>query len=134
MDLQLEVAAPGVTQLVETICKSIGIGIENMAQLVPELAKCKIAENIGSIVICVFLMILSLVAFLITSKWCKADMKTKIAYNNLSDYCSWMCFTGATILIWAIGLILLSMSIYDLIGWSISPNTKAIEYVISMLK
>lgn len=105
-----------VNTIINNLCTKFGTTLQN---LIPEMAKANIAENIVTIII---FGILSIVMYKLYKKYSKI--------NEFSDY------DFQIILIIVFGIIfaiLLLLSTIDLTGWIASPTAKTVQAIMSMV-
>ena len=111
-----------VNRVIDNLCAKFGTTLQN---LVPEMARMNIAEDIVIIIICA---IVSIVMYKIFKKGWKS-YKDEEWYDKEEYIIMIIC----AILVGAIFVIILSFSIVNLTGWIASPTAKTVQTVISMI-
>lgn len=119
-----------VNEVINNICDKIGIGIENAKEFIPALAKYEIVHNAlwGIIwaVMFVFLLLVFRYLYFARKKGLQGDL-----YFDEDPYIIGMIICGI------IAVILLPIScgyFVDMVEWIVSPNVKAINYVLKFVK
>lgn len=119
-----------VNEVINNICDKIGIGIESAKEFVPALAKYEIVHNAlwGIIwaVMFVFLLLVFRYLYFARKKGLQGD-----SYFDEDPYIIGMIICGV------IAVILLPIAcgyFVDMVEWIVSPNVKAINYVLELVK
>jgi len=110
-----------VNAIIDNLCDRLGTSAKF---LIPELAKLNIATNITVIIIC--LIVGGILFKVIPTVW-KYDQKNRGNWNETF----WIVFPGVVGLITAVAFV---NSVYELIGWLVSPTAKAVMIILSMLR
>ena len=108
--------------IIDNLCTKFGTTLQN---LIPEMAKVNIAEDIVTIIICA---IVSIVMYKIFKKGWKCCQE-----EDVYDKGEYIFMVTCAIVIGAIFGIILSCSIVDLTGWIASPTAKTIREIVSMI-
>lgn len=111
-----------VNTIIDNLCTKFGTTLQN---LIPEMAKANIAEDIVVIAICA---IVSIVMYKIFKKGWKCYQE-----ENCYDKEEYVFMILCAIIIGVIFVIILSCSIVNLTGWIASPTAKTVQAVISMI-
>ena len=114
--------AEEVNIIIDNLCTKFGTTLQN---LIPEMAKANIAEDIVIIIICA---IVSIVMYKIFKKGWEC-YKEEDYYDKEGYVLMIIC----AIIIGIIFVIILSYSIVNLTGWIASPTAKTIQVIISMI-
>jgi len=113
--------AEEVNSIIDNLCAKFGTTLQN---LIPEMAKANIAEDIVVIIICTIVSIVMYKIFKKGWKCCKEEDYDKEEY---------VFMTICAIIVGVIFVILLSFSVVNLTGWIASPTAKTIQAIISMI-
>lgn len=119
-----------VNEVINNICDKIGIGVENAKQFVPALAKYEIVHNAmwGIILLIVFICMLMLIRHLYLTR--KKGMQGDCYFDELPyDVGLIICGICAVIL-----LPITCDCFVNMVEWIVSPNVKAINYVLGFVK
>lgn len=114
-----------VNSVINNLCEKIGIGIDGLKDFVPMLAK---HEIISCIYWLLFGAVLLVVGFLLFKK-------ARTAYKEAS---SWekdgpgFAIAGACLMMF-VGFCSAMSSIFNIIQWCITPEAKAIVYILKMI-
>lgn len=111
-----------VNIIIDNLCAKFGTTLQN---LIPEMARMNIAEDIVVIIICA---IVSIVMYKIFKKGWKCYQEED--YYDKEEYIFMMI---CAIIVGVIFVIILSFSIVNLTGWIASPTAKTVQTVISMI-
>ena len=111
-----------VNIIIDNLCAKFGTTLQN---LVPEMARMNIAEDIVIIIICAIVSIIMYKIFKKGWKWYKEE-----DYYDKEGYALMMI---CAIIVGVIFVIILSYSIVNLTGWIASPTAKTVQTVISMI-
>lgn len=114
--------AEEINIIIDNLCAKFGTTLQN---LVPEMARMNIAEDIVIIIICA---IVSIVMYKIFKKGWKS-YKDEDYYDKEGYALMMIC----AIIVGVIFIIILSYSIVNLTGWIASPTAKTVQTVISMI-
>lgn len=119
-----------VNEVINNICEKIGIGLNNAKEFVPVLAKYNIIHNAlwGIILVVMFVFLLLVFRYLYFT--CKKGLQGD-SYFDEDPYIFGMIICGI------IAVILLPVSCSYFVGmveWIVSPNGKAISYVLEFMK
>lgn len=119
-----------VNEVINNICDKIGIGINNAKQFVPALAKYNIVHNAlwGFIWLIVFIFLLVAIKhmYLIRKKGMQGDY-----YFDDVPYDVGLIICG----VFAVILLPVACGYFvDMVEWIVSPNVKAINYVLEFVK
>ena len=118
--------ANDVNLVINNICEKLGIGINNIEQLVPELVKMQIANNIiCSICFGVLTVILVKIAMSVVRKAKDVDR-----FYRDDVYIG----AGALGIISVIGFIITMTQVADTIMWILAPRAMSIKYMLEMIK
>lgn len=109
-----------VNTIIDNLCAKFGTTLQN---LIPEMARMSIAEEIAVIVICIIIII-------IIYKLSMKIWKRSIEMSD-PDEATPLIFT-ITGGVFFVGI--LSFSVISLIGWIASPTAKTIQMIIGMIK
>lgn len=119
-----------VNEIINNICDKIGIGIENAKQFVPALAKYEIVHNamLGTIgmIFFIFLLVAIKHLYLIRKKGMQGDY-----YFDEVPYDMGLIICGI------VAVILLPITcdcLMNMVEWIVSPNVKAVSYVLEFVK
>lgn len=104
--------------IIDNLCTKFGTTLQN---LIPEMAKVNIAEDIVTIIICAIVSIVMYKIFKKSWKYYKEEEEEYI----LMMVC--------TVVIGTIFVIILGCSIVNLTGWIASPTAKTIQTIVSMI-
>lgn len=110
-------------EIINDIASRLGVAAE---YIVPEIAHMGIAQNAFWVVLSLFILIIS-VRFLKTKR-------SKEAFDVNNDDSVAVILTFFAFVAVPFAFIILTFSIYDLIGWIVSPTAKTIAYVVELIK
>ena len=113
--------AEEINTIIDNLCAKFGTTLQN---LIPEMARMNIAEDIVIIIICTIASIVMYKIFKKGWKCYKEDSYDKEEYIFMI-----LC----AIIVGIIFVIILSYSIVNLTGWIASPTAKTVQTVISMI-
>lgn len=111
-----------VNIIIDNLCTKFGTTLQN---LVPEMTKMNIAEDIVVIIICA---IVSIVVYKIFKKGWNIYKK-----EDCYDKEEYIFMIICAILVGIIFTVILSFHIVDLTGWIASPTAKTIRAIVSMI-
>ncbi|MCD7805418.1 MAG: hypothetical protein LUH03_09835 [Oscillospiraceae bacterium] len=147
--------ADEVTTIIDQLCDKLGLAVDSMVELVPELAQMKVAQYtyamcaLGLTVIVMIAIIV--IAWQYGKRWAKRANEKAIAsweedkkrWPELTrDKCKQYSVTdndavGVTIVVSVVCLIFAVAAIaaegWNLVKWLSSPTAAAIEYILSLL-
>lgn len=115
-----------VNAVIDNISNKLGIVANGVNDLVPEFIKLGISSSVVGIIFeIIVLVLLSFIAVKMFSRIENGD----VFEDNIFE---WITITTSIvfIIIFAFALI---FDVNDLVGWIVSPNAKAIEYVLNMV-
>lgn len=117
--------AEEINKVINHICDKIGVGIDNMSQFVPLLAKYSIVH---SLLWTVFLLIAAGIVLII-------DRKCYVAYKAAKSWDKEDWFIGIVLLssLTAILIALAAGDIFNAVEWIVAPEVKAIKYVLTFM-
>lgn len=118
--------AESVNTVIDNISNKLGIVANGVNDLVPEFIKLGISSSVVGIIFeIIALILLSFVAVKMFSRIKNVDEFD----DNIFEWIT-MITSIVFIIVFAFALI---FDVNDLVGWIISPNAKAIEYVLNMV-
>lgn len=115
-----------VNAVIDNISNKLGIVANGVNDLVPEFIKLGISSSVVGII---FEIIALMLLYFITVKMFSRIENGDWFEDNIFE---WITITTSIvfIIIFAFALI---FDMNDLVGWIVSPNAKAIEYVLNMV-
>ena len=118
--------AESVNAVIDNISNKLGIVANGVNDLVPEFIKLGISSSVVGIIFeIITLILLSFVAVKMFSRIENGDEFE----DNIFEWIT-MIASIVFIIVFAFALI---FDVNDLVGWIVSPNAKAIEYVLNMV-
>ena len=118
--------AESVNAVIDNISNKLGIVANGVNDLVPEFIKLGISSSVVGIIFeIITLILLSFVAVKMFSRIKNVDEFD----DNIFEWIT-MITSIVFIIVFAFALI---FDVNDLVGWIVSPNAKAIEYVLNMV-
>ena len=125
-----------VATVIETICDKIGLTSESFTDFVPELIRHKIATNTFGVIVSAVIIIICIEAMIVSVNRAKRIMKEDASYGSweLYDFTSVVAtyIVGGVIAVAAV--IALILFAEEIVEWTVSPQTNAILYIMSLLK
>ena len=110
-------------EIINDIASRLGVAAE---YIIPEIERLKIVQNVFWVVLSLFILMIA-VRFLKTKR-------SKEAFNINNDDSVAVILTFLAFIAVPFDLIILIGSLYDLVGWIVSPTTKTRVYVIGLIK
>lgn len=118
-----------VTNIINTICKEIGIGVEKAKEIIPLFAKYKVVGGVECIVVgLIFLIVAALLGKL--AKYSLKESKE----NPWSDwdFDMYISIVGC-IIACVIGICLITRGVREAVEWSMFPEVKTVEYILNAI-
>ena len=121
-----------VSTIIDQICGKLGLAVDSMSELVPELVRLKIAENAVTLSLCIILVVAESI-FMYTQYKAAEKFAKEHSWAVLTDYVPWNVAWSLGIVVGCTCAVLIPMSLNDLIKWCVSPTVAAIEYILSLM-
>ena len=120
-------------EAINIICGKLGIAADAAAQIVPRLARARIAEQ-GTIIITLLLLSVSL-GFVCKKLYSVAQRyaDNNGLYSSVWDVDWFLLFFAIIFVGIVVCLAVVVILLPDVIGWIVSPDAKAILYVINQI-
>lgn len=117
--------AEEINKVINHICDKIGVGIDNMSQFVPLLAKYNIVH---SLLWAVLLLIAAGTVLVI-------DRKCYVAYKAADswDKEDWLIGIVLLSILAAILIAIVAGNVFNVVEWIVAPEVKAIKYVLEFM-
>lgn len=119
--------AESVNAVIDNIVDKLGIVANGVNDLVPEFTRLEMSSHIVFIIFEVIALITS--SLILRNIWCKFESDD----GELEHEVMWYAVFIITCILMIYFVFAFIFDVRDLVGWIVSPNAKAIEYVFSLI-